>query len=334
MYTCAVLLGIVISQVILITFLLIGVYAKNTNARCKSRKRLDGKTVIVTGGTTGMGLELATEFATRGARVIVACPFIVEGASARKEIVDNTGNDNVVFKPLDLGSLSSVRQFAADIKKTEDRLDILLNNAGIGLKADNITADGMNLIMQVNFYGHFLLTLLLLPLLRKTGKPSEPSRIVNTSSILHKYGKTDIENMNKPKTGYWSMVQAYGNSKLCFVLFSRELANRLEGSHVVVNSLDPGSVGTTIFHQGGQSGRILSFLCRYLAKSPWEGAQTALHLSLDDKAGEVSGEFFKECKSVRAAPQAYDDKLAGKLWLDSMRLVKLSEDELQQCFRL
>ncbi|CAH0699659.1 unnamed protein product [Spodoptera exigua] len=175
-------LFIVLTTVIIFA-LSLGLYQKSKNAVCTSRRRLDGKTVIVTGGTAGMGLHIATDLAHRGARVIVACPFKDEGTNARKQIVKETGNENVVYKHLDLGSLQSVRQFAADILKNEDRLDVLLNNAGVGIPGDFLTSDGMNFIMQVNYYGTFLLTLLLIPLLKKTGKPGEASRIITTAPL-------------------------------------------------------------------------------------------------------------------------------------------------------
>lgn len=323
---------IVIITVFIIFILAVGIYQKNTNAVCLSRKRLDGKTVIVTGGTAGMGLEIATDLAHRGARVIVACPFEDEGNSARKQIVQETENENVVFKLLDLGSLKSVRQFAADILKTEDRLDVLINNAGIGTPGEFITTDGMSFIMQVNYYGGFLLTLLLLPLLKKTGKPDERSRILLTSSVLHRFGRVDIDNQNN--SDYWYRIQIYANSKLCLVLFANELSKRLEGTNVVVNNVDPGAVGTRIFDSGSKvSGFFLKLLFNNTFKTARQGAQTALHVALDKKAGEVSGEFFKNCALSRAVKRAYSDKSAKILWEESVRLVQLTDDELEQCFK-
>lgn len=309
---------------VILLLIAVGFYQKKTNGVCTSTKRLDGKTVIVTGGTTGMGLESATDFAARGARVIIACPFPEEGTYARKVILDKTGNDGVVFKLLDLASLSSVRQFAADIIKTEDRLDILLNNAGVGIPKDIHTADEMNFIMQVNYFGHFLLTLLLLPLLKKTGKPSEPSRIINVSSFLHQIGNVNIDNLNR--TGYWFKLQLYGTSKLCLVLFAHALTKRMKDYNVVINSVDPGAVGTRIFDSINKfCGTIVTFLFTNMFKTPREGAQTALHVALDSKAGEISGGFFKNCKLSRAINAAYDDELAESLWKESLRLVKYDE---------
>ncbi|KAJ8732428.1 hypothetical protein PYW07_015027 [Mythimna separata] len=323
---------LLIIATIVIIALSVAVYQKSTNAICTSRRRLEGKTVIVTGGTAGMGLHIATDLAHRGARVIIACPFEEEGTNARKQIIQDTENENVVFKLLDLASLKSVRQFAADILKTEDRLDILLNNAGVGVPGDFLTADGMNFIMQVNYYGTFLLSLLLLPLLKKTGKPGESSRIITTASFLHMFGSVDIDNLNR--TNYWNIIRIYGNSKICLVLFANELTKRLKNSHVVINNVDPGLAGTMIYHSLNMvRGTIIRLGCLFFFKTPWQGAQTALHAALDKKAGEVSGAYFRNCQIKSAVKRAYCEKTAKALWEESVRLVKLTEDEVVQCFK-
>ncbi|KAI8428438.1 hypothetical protein MSG28_007250 [Choristoneura fumiferana] len=315
-----------------VIIIIIRLYQKSTNAVCSSKKRLDGRTAIVTGGTAGMGLEIAKEFAHIGARVIIACPFKQEGSDALKTIIEETGNKNISFKLLDLSSLKSVREFAGDILTTEERLDLLINNAGTSAPKDFQTKDGMNFLMQVNYYGHFLLTILLLPLLKKTGQPSEPSRIINTSSIVHWLGRIDVENMNKSGY-YWIPSYQYCNSKICVIAFSRELTTRLKGAHVVVNSVDPGAVGTGIFAPFGLWGSLMTNLCYFAYKTPWEGAQTALHVALDEKAGEVSGYLFKNCKISRASPLAYWEKRTAKLWEESVRLVQLIDKELEISFK-
>lgn len=325
---------LLVIEIIIIAGMVVGLYQKNTNLVCKSKKRFDGKTVLVTGGTTGMGLEIAADFAHRGAKVIIACPFEEEGQHGRKLIVRSSGSDKVIFKLLDLASLKSIRKFTSDILATEDRLDILINNAGVGIPGDFHTSDGMNFIMQVNYFGTFLLTMLLLPLLQKTGELSELSRIVNTSSIMHKIGRIEIENMNK--TGYWYKWQLYGNSKLCLTLFAKQLSKRLKSSesNVIINVVDPGAVGTRIFDSTGRSfGSFVSFLFMILFKHPWEGAQTALYAATSNRVGKMSGEYFKNCELSRASDKAHDDELAFKVWEESIRLVGLSEGELEKCFQ-
>ncbi|KPI98155.1 PREDICTED: retinol dehydrogenase 11-like [Papilio xuthus] len=309
----------------------VGFYQKKTNAVCSSRRRLDGRTALVTGGTAGMGLRIARDLANRGARVIVACPYPGEGAAAERLLRERSGSEAVVFKHLDLGSLQSVRKFAADLLDSEERLDLLINNAGVGIVGDFVTKDGLNFIMAVNYFGHFLLTLLLMPLLRRSGCAEEPSRIVNTTSVLRHIGRIDLDKLNA--TDYWFKVQIYGNSKLALVVWARELTARLRstGAPVVVNSVDPGAVGTAIFDCiGSLKGMVLTLLFRSLFKTPWQGAQTALHVALDDRAGEVSGEVFKNCRAVGGGGVC-GPELARRLWQRSAQLVRLDEDELARC---
>ncbi|XP_022112901.2 retinol dehydrogenase 11 [Pieris rapae] len=312
---------------IIVALIAFGVYNKLTNAVCTSNRRLEGKTAVITGGTSGLGLVIAKDFAKRGARVIVACPFEEEGTNARQEIIKESGNENVLFKNLDLSSLSSVREFAKEIQKTENRLDILVNNAGVGIPGDFLTKDGLNFIMQVNYYGHFLLTLLLLPLLKKTGIESDPARIVNMSSLTHRYASSDVDNYNR--AGYWFTIRTYSNSKLCLVLFSKELTRRLSGTNVVVNCSDPGFAATRIYKS---SSEFLGFLAITLillfANTAFQGAQTAIYLSVD-KAVNGSGEYFQNCKKIAAAAKANNETSIRKLWDQSIKLVQLSDEELK-----
>ncbi|XP_026753068.2 retinol dehydrogenase 13-like [Galleria mellonella] len=313
---------LLIIEIIIVGGMIVGLYQKNTNLMCKSKRRLDGKTTIVIGGTAGMGLEIAADFAHRGAKVIIACPIEDEGLHAKKLIIRSSGNENIIFKYLDLASLKSVRLFAADILATEERLDLLINNAGVGTPGDFLTKDGMNFIMQVNYFGIFLVTMLLLPLLKKTGTPSEPSRIVNTTSIMHKIGRLDFENWNR--VGYWYKIQIYGNSKLCLLVFTRELAKRLKDANVVVNIVDPGAVGTKIFQSAGVSfGSFVTFIFTILFKQPWEGAQTAIYAAMSLRAGQVSGEYFKNCQLCKNVNVPYDEDILQKFWEESLKCVKL-----------
>ncbi|CAG4983905.1 unnamed protein product [Colias eurytheme] len=311
---------------VLLALISLSVYQKINNALCKSKKRLDGKTVLVTGGTSGLGLIIAQDFATRGARVIVACPFEEEGINGRKEIIEKSGNQNVVYKYVDFSSLNTVREFAKDILNTETRLDILVNNAGVGIPGDFMTKDGMNFILQVNYYAHFLLTLLLLPLLRRTGTANDPARIINMSSITHRIASSNVDNYNK--AGYWMKLRIYANSKLCLILFARELARRLAGKHVVVNCADPGFAATRIYRSGHELlGLIAIGLILLFAKTPFEGAQTAIYLGVDD-AGTVNGEYFANCNQIKANSMAYNEKSVKKLWDQSMKLVQLNDNDL------
>ncbi|XP_013189184.1 retinol dehydrogenase 13-like [Amyelois transitella] len=306
---------------IFVGILIVGLYQKNSNAICKSKRRLDGKTAIVTGGTSGMGLEIAIDFALRGARVIVACPFQDEGETGKETIIKRSGNENVIFEHLDLASFASVRKFAETIMKKENRLDILVNNAGVNAATERLTEDGFNFIYQVNYFGTVLLTLLLLPLLKRNGKPDEPSRIVNTSSISHKLGKVDFESWKKTNHHF----KCYPNSKLCIAMFSRELAKRNEYLNVTVNVIDPGIVGTRIYRTATDAflGPIAVFLATFCSKTPWEGAQTAIHVAVCENARKENGKYFANCKVSPKIPlkEFYDDNLNEVLWDKTVEVI-------------
>uniref|UniRef100_A0A3Q1H5F4 Dehydrogenase/reductase 13 n=1 Tax=Acanthochromis polyacanthus TaxID=80966 RepID=A0A3Q1H5F4_9TELE len=196
--------------------------------RCTSEAKLHGKTVIVTGSNTGIGKTTAIDLAKRGARVILACRSRQRGEAALEEV-----------KRLDLGSLKSVRSFAETFLKSEPRLDILINNAGIYMQGR--TEDGLGMMFGVNHIGHFLLTNLLLERLKQCG----PSRVVNVSSMGHNFGKIDFDSLNTHKalglgTSFREIFQTYCDSKLCNVLYTHELAKRLQGTKVTCYSLHPG----------------------------------------------------------------------------------------------
>ncbi|XP_069676664.1 retinol dehydrogenase 11-like isoform X2 [Periplaneta americana] len=219
---------------------LIGVklYIKLTTGICKSQKKLYGKTVIITGANTGIGKATACELARRGARVILACRNLEKGRKVRDELIKDTGNSNIVVLHLDLTSLTSVRKFVSNVIRTEPRLDVLINNAGAVGLGNRQTADKLAVGMQVNHFGPFLLTCLLIKLLKK----SSPSRIVMVSSSIHTIAQFDLDNLNAEKS--FSEAEMYACSKLANILMANELARRLKGTGVTVSSLCPGLVAT------------------------------------------------------------------------------------------
>ncbi|XP_078000730.1 retinol dehydrogenase 13-like [Glandiceps talaboti] len=286
-----------------------------------STARLDGKTVIVTGANTGIGKETARDLAKRGARVILACRDQERANAALEEIKKSTDNKNVVVKMLDLASLQSVRKFAKEINQEESRLDILINNAGVMWCPYMKTQDGFEMQLGVNHLGHFLLTNLLLDLLKK----STPSRIVNVSSIAHEPGKINFDDINSEKE--YSKSAAYGQSKLANILFTRELSKKLQGTGVTVNALHPGVIQTEL-------GRHLNKYIRYamsvllapvFLKTPVDGAQTSIHCAVEEDLKDVSGLYFSDCIPKEPQPQAQDDEVAKKLWDLSAKMVGLEE---------
>lgn len=315
------LVAVIIFNVVLAA--IVYVFNKLTCGFCNCSKHLVGKVVIVTGGNNGIGYETAKDLADRGARVILACRDQVRGITARDNIVAATGNEKVHYMPLDLSSLTSVRRFAEEILKNEKRLDILINNAGIYGSSNLKTEDGLLLGMQTNHFGPFLLTCLLLPLLKSTA----PSRIINVSSKAHGRATLDIDNLNMEKETEktFNKNRVYAVSKLCNVLFTLELSKRLQGTNVTANSLHPGVVNTDII--GDVDSKVIKIIVPFVRsffKNQWEGAQTSIYLAVSPEVSNVSGKYFRDCRVVNVATeQARDTELARKLWDISEKLVKM-----------
>ncbi|XP_033207588.1 retinol dehydrogenase 14-like isoform X2 [Belonocnema kinseyi] len=268
--------------------------------RCKRNRRnsekfsgrLECKVTIITGSNSGIGKATALDFAKRGARVIMACRNLAKANVAKEEIVKLSGNENVVVRHVDLASLRSVRNFAQNIISTEDRLHVLVNNAGIAGVANIKSEDDIDLGLQVNHYAPFLLTNLLIDLLRK----SAPSRIIHVSSKMHKMGSLDFDNMNCEKG--MNILTVYVNSKLYNVIGSNEIARRLEGTGVTSNSLHPGVIRTEIYQNFNAVGRyLLNKTCDLFFKTAEQGAQTTIYLAVSDEVANCSGRYFKDCKN-------------------------------------
>jgi NAD(P)-dependent dehydrogenase (short-subunit alcohol dehydrogenase family) len=202
--------------------------------------KLDGKVAIVTGANTGIGKETAIDLAKRGAKVYIACRDVNKSQEALIDIKSQSGNDNVHFLQLDLASLESVREFSTKFHKLETKLHILINNAGVMLCPQMKTKDGHELHFGTNHLGHFLLTNLLLDVI----KAAAPSRIVVVSSLAHIFGKIRKHDLNNEK--FYVSWLAYSSSKLANILFANELSRRLEGTGVVVNSCHPGLVHSNL----------------------------------------------------------------------------------------
>ncbi|KAB7498437.1 Retinol dehydrogenase 13 [Armadillidium nasatum] len=217
-----------------------GLIYRKISGVCTCTNQLTGKTVIVTGASAGVGKEAAFDFAQRGARVILACRNMEKAEKVKEWIVSSTGNKNVICHHLELSDMDSVRKFAKETIQREKRIDILVNNAGTFSGARQLSKQGYELTLATNHYGHFLLTILLLDIIVK----SSPSRIINVSSLNHKFPGFDLDDLHFKRRTYGS-VAAYRQTKLCNVLFTNELARRLTQKgieNVTVNSLTPGVV--------------------------------------------------------------------------------------------
>lgn len=267
---------------------------------------MKGKVCIVTGSNTGIGKETARGLAQRGARVVLACRDIGKAEAARKDIVASTGNNEVEVMPLDLASKASIRAFAARFAASHDRLDVLINNAGLWPTTRGTTKDGLETTFGVNHVGTWLLTTELLPLLRR----SAPARIVVLSSALHYRGKLDWDDLQFERRKY-NPTAAYSQSKLANMLFTRALARRLAGSGVTVNAVHPGVIATELIRDYP---KLLVKIAHLFLKTPEQGARCSLHVATAPELDGVSGEYFADSKIRRPARDARDEAAQDRLW--------------------
>ncbi|XP_028295502.1 retinol dehydrogenase 14b [Gouania willdenowi] len=291
---------------------------------CFPTDTMRGKTVIVTGANSGIGKAVAGELLKLQARVIMACRDLRSAEEAANDLKKAAGPDQgeVVIKHLDLASLRSVRQFCEEISQEEPKIDVLINNAGVYQCPYTKTEDGFEMQLGVNHLGHFLLTHLLLDVL----KSSAPSRIVVVSSKLYKYGHINFDDLNSEKN--YDKAFCYSQSKLANLLFTLELARQLEGSEVTVNALTPGIVRTRLgrhVHIPFLAKPLFNLASMVFFKSPLEGAQTPLYLACSPEVEGVSGKCFANCEEEKLMDKATDKEAAKKLWDMSRRMVGLTD---------
>ncbi|NP_001186991.1 uncharacterized protein LOC100150965 [Danio rerio] len=281
--------------------------------RWSSDVRLDGKTAIVTGANTGIGKETAKDLANRGARVILACRDLVKAEQAASDISRDVENANVVVRKLDLADTKSICEFAELIYNTEKSLHLLINNAGVAICPYSTTVDGFETQFGVNHLGHFFLTFLLIDLL----KHSAPSRVINVSSLVHPMGKIHFEDLNSEKN--YHPVKAYVQSKLANILFTRELASRVEELGVRVYAVDPGLVNTDITRHLMKPVQFFVKTFGFMIKTPAEGAYTTLYCALTPDL--PTGSYYSNCAVASCSRAAKDDNSASKLWAVSCHLL-------------
>jgi NAD(P)-dependent dehydrogenase (short-subunit alcohol dehydrogenase family) len=276
---------------------------------------MTGKICIVTGANTGIGKETALGLAKLGATVVMVCRDRERGEAALREIKQKSRNDRVELMICDFSSQNSIRQFASGFEERHDRLDVLVNNAGVVLRERSMTEDGLENTFAINHLGYFLLTNLLLDVLQK----SAPSRIVNVASTAHKYGRLDI---NAWVTGRdHSTFGAYANSKLANVLFTYELARRLEGTGVTANCLHPGGVGTNLFRG---LPKFMQALIKLVTISPERGARTSIYLASSREVEGVTGKYFARRRQQKSSEASHNEEAARRLWEVSEELTSSS----------
>jgi len=288
-----------------------------------SKAKLDGKIVVITGANTGIGKTTALDMSKRGAKVVILCRDTDKGETAAAEIRDATKGEVIVHK-LDLADLASVRECAEQLGNSLEKIDILINNAGIMACPKMKTKDGFEMQFGTNHVGHFLLTNLLMPLLKKA---APGARIVNVSSMAHMQGRMNWDDINYDTTPY-DRFTAYAQSKLANILFTKELARKGEGSGVNAYVLHPGVINTELgrhFQDMGSCMRMLWKCFTPFIKTPENGANTTIYCSVEESIAEHNGRYYSDCKEKRPSPQAENMDDAKKLWELSEGLVKMNQ---------
>jgi retinol dehydrogenase-14 len=285
---------------------------------------MNEKISLVTGANSGIGKVTAKVLAAGGATVIMVCRNREKGEAARAEIVSATRNENVDLRIADFSELNQIRRLAAEVKAKYSRLHTLVNNAGAYNGKRTLTPDGYETTFAVNHLGYFLLTIELLDLL----KSSAPARIVNVASDAHQNSHIDFDDLNL-ENGYTGW-KAYAQSKLANVLFTYELARKLQGKRVTANCMHPGVVGTNIFNNvRGVGGAIVRLFSPFM-RTPEKGADTIIWLASSPEVEGITGRYFIDRKDRPSNPESYNFAIASRLWEVSERMVRTASEAVRQ----
>jgi len=274
-----------------------------------SNPTMTGKTVLITGATSGIGEVAALELAKKGARLVLVGRDRARAEASTKAIREASGNPEVEYLLADLSSQAEVRRLAGEIKARYPRLDVLVNNAGAMFAPRRDGVDGIEMTWALNHLAYFLLTDLLLDTL----KASAPSRIVSVASDAHRMvSRIDFDDIEGKKS--YSPFKIYGQSKLANILFTRELARRLAGSGVTANCLHPGFVATNFTAGKGFTFRVFQAMAKVFAISPERGAETTVYLASSPEVEGLTGGYFSRSKPANPTAAAWDDPAARRLW--------------------
>ncbi len=282
---------------------------------------MHGKIVLVTGANSGMGLATTIEMARRGGKVIMACRSRKRGEEALTEARRQSGSNDITVMLCDLASFQSIRSFAEEFLAEYPVLDVLINNAGVVTVKRELTTDGFEMDFGVNHLGHFLLTNLLLDPL----KAAEQGRIVVVASGAYKIGKLYLDDHTLSRG--FNPAKAYARSKLANILFTRELAARLQGTAVTANAVHPGAVGTSIgVNRETGFGRSLLKLLSHFFLTPEQGADTAIYLATAPELSRVTGQYYYRRQIQQLSPRATNAQEAAHLWQWSLEQTGLSRE--------
>ena len=274
---------------------------------------MTASTALVTGANSGIGLATCEALAARGHRVLMLCRSRERGQEAQRRVVEHTGSSTVELILCDLSSQAQIRETAERLLRERERLELLVNNAAVFSHTRKLTEAGIELQLAVNHLAPFLLTRLLLPLLRA----SPPARVVTVSSDAHRHGRLDWDDL-QGESGYFGL-RAYSNSKLCNVLFTRELARRTDPGQVAAHAAHPGLAGTRLLYSGWRPLRLL----KPFLPSPEAGARPVVHAATSPDIEGRSGLYFRKGGEGEPAPRALDPEAARRLWRISEQLTGL-----------
>jgi NAD(P)-dependent dehydrogenase (short-subunit alcohol dehydrogenase family) len=280
---------------------------------------MQGKVVVITGGTSGIGQVTAEKLAAMGARIVLVARSKNRGEATLARLQELAPGLEHRIHYADVSRLADLNRLSAEIRSSEPRIDVLINNAGAMFGQQQVTEDGLELTFATNHMSYFVLT----NGLRDSLVAAGAARVINTSSHAHYRAKIDVDDLQF-QHGYKGFP-AYSRSKLCNILFTRALARRLAGTGVTTNSLHPGFVSTRFGDEsGGSMARIIGVM-KIFAISPEKGAETIVYLASSDGAAKTTGLYFYKCKPVEPSKLAQDDGAAERLWAETAKLAAIEE---------
>lgn len=292
---------------------------------------MQGKVVVITGATSGIGQVAAESLAGMGARIVQIARDQGRGQQALRRLGERAPHIHHSIYYADLSRLSEMKRVASEIAQAEPRVDVLINNAGAMFGVRQLTEDGLERTFALNHIAYFSLT----HGLQERLLASAPARVVNTASDAHEAATLDFNDLQSAEAYRGNFLESlryggpgfkvYGRSKLCNILFTRELARRLAGTGVTANSLHPGFVATRF---GDETGGLISFGIRIgkrFALSPQQGAETLVFLASSPEVANVTGTYFHKCRPTKPSREAQDDAIAQRLWAETARLAHLED---------
>jgi NAD(P)-dependent dehydrogenase (short-subunit alcohol dehydrogenase family) len=284
---------------------------------------MQGKVIVITGATSGLGRIAATRLAQMGARLVLVAR---DRARAEKTLAAlreaGPGQAHTAYFA-DLSLMEDVKRVGAEIAAAEPRIDVLINNAGSLFSARQVTAEGLERTFATNHMAYFILTQMLLPSL----KAAAPARVVSTASGAHRGNHLDFDDLQTTR-GYRAQT-VYGRTKLCNILFTRELAKRLTGTGITANCLHPGFVATGLGQRDNGLVNAIIWIVFLFASKPEPGAETIVYLASDPEVADVSGEYFYNCELARPSIEARDTSTAQRLWEESVKIAVLSKSPVE-----